>query len=64
MPHLFVIAYAGVSDFRKDYLKRAKTEPLIYDLCFHKWICQEKCSQKIPKIMDRQDSGGMMSQPG
>lgn len=33
---LFVIAYSMVSDFRKNYLKRAMTEPLIYDLCFHK----------------------------
>ena len=27
------------------------------------WTCQEKCSQKIPKILERQESGGMMSQP-
>ncbi len=27
------------------------------------WNCQEMCSRRIPKIMDRQDSGGVMSQP-
>ena len=28
------------------------------------WNCQEKCSQRIPKICNRQVSGGMVSQPG
>ena len=28
-----------------------------------KWNCQEMCSQRIPKIMDRQISGSVMSQP-
>ena len=27
------------------------------------WNCQEMCSQRIPKIMDRQISGSVMSQP-
>jgi len=27
------------------------------------WNCQEMCSQRIPKILDRQESGGVMSQP-
>ena len=26
------------------------------------WNCQEMCSQRIPKIMDRQVSGGVMRQ--
>ena len=25
------------------------------------WNCQEMCSRRIPKILDRQESGGMMS---
>ena len=25
------------------------------------WNCQEMCSQRIPKILDRQESGGVMS---
>ena len=25
-----------------------------------KWNCQEMCSRGIPKIMDRQESGGVM----
>jgi len=29
-----------------------------------KWNCQEMCSQRIPKILDRQESGGMMSRLG
>ena len=24
------------------------------------WNCQEMCSRRIPKIMDRQESGGVM----
>jgi hypothetical protein len=28
------------------------------------WNCQEMCSQRIPKICNRQVSGGMVSQPG
>ena len=28
------------------------------------WNCQEMCSQRIPKISNRQVSGGMVSQPG
>ena len=28
------------------------------------WNCQEMCSQRIPKILDRQESGGMMSRLG
>ena len=31
--------------------------------CFQGWNCQEKCSRRIPKILDRQESGGVMSQP-
>ena len=27
------------------------------------WNCQEMCSQKIPKILDRQESGSVVSQP-
>ena len=27
------------------------------------WNCQEMCSQRIPKILDRQESGSVMSQP-
>ena len=27
------------------------------------WNCQEMCSQRIPKILDRQESGGVVSQP-
>lgn len=30
----------------------------------HGWNCQEMCSQRIPKICNRQVSGGMVSQPG
>ena len=26
------------------------------------WNCQEMCSRRIPKILDRQESGGVMSQ--
>ena len=25
------------------------------------WTCQEMCSRRIPKILDRQESGGVMS---
>ena len=25
-----------------------------------KWNCQEMCSRRIPKILDRQESGGVM----
>ena len=28
------------------------------------WNCQEMCSQRIPKICNRQVSGGLVSQPG
>ena len=28
------------------------------------WNCQEMCSRRIPKILDSQDSGGMMSRFG
>ena len=28
------------------------------------WNCQEMCSQRIPKICNRQVSGGMVSRPG
>ena len=27
------------------------------------WNCQEMCSQRIPKILDRQESGSVVSQP-
>jgi len=33
------------------------------DICTFVWNCQEMCSRRIPKIMDMQVSGGMMSQP-
>ena len=29
-----------------------------------RWNCQEMCSRRIPKILDRQESGGVMSQLG
>ncbi|WP_295086849.1 hypothetical protein [Ruminococcus sp.] len=28
------------------------------------WNCQEMCSRRIPKILDRQESGSMMSRLG
>ena len=27
------------------------------------WNCQEMCSRRIPKILDRQESGSVVSQP-
>jgi ribosomal protein L37E len=30
------------------------------DLSVISWTCQEKCSHKTPKILDRQISGGVM----
>ena len=27
------------------------------------WNCQEMCSHRIPKILDRQESGSVVSQP-
>jgi len=27
------------------------------------WNCQEMCSQEIPKILDRPESGSVVSQP-
>ena len=31
---------------------------------FFRMKCQEKYSYRIPKILDRQESGGVMSEPG
>ena len=33
------------------------------DLFERVWNCQGMCSQRIPKILDRQISGSVMSQP-
>ena len=38
--------------------------PVDYLLGKCAWNCQEMCSQRIPKILDRQESGGMMSRLG
>ena len=47
-----------------DKIPNPINEPnLTYKFITRKWNCQEMCSRRIPKIMDRQDSGGVMSQP-
>lgn len=33
---------------------------LLCGLVFDMWNCQEMCSRRIPKILDRQESGGVM----
>ena len=33
---------------------------IIIALISNEWNCQEMCSRGIPKIMDRQESGGVM----
>ena len=33
---------------------------LMKDKDYFVWNCQEMCSQRIPKILDRQESGGVM----
>ena len=34
---------------------------VFYSWLYYKiWNCQEMCSRRIPKIMDRQESGGVM----
>ena len=39
----------------------------IFGICYkpdtNEWNCQEMCSQRITKILDRQESSGVMSQP-
>lgn len=32
----------------------------VYKWLDRKWNCQEKCSQRTPKILDRQESGSVM----
>ena len=44
-------------------LKKINIAPFISIGAHYHWTCQEMCSRRIPKIMDRQDSGGVMSQP-
>ncbi len=34
--------------------------PIAYNAEYHNWNCQEKCSRRIPKILDRQISGSVM----
>ena len=35
-------------------------DTLVKKLNERKWNCQEMCSRRIPKILDRQESGGVM----
>lgn len=52
---------AGIS--HASMAKLGKNENVTTDVLVKIWNCQEMCSRRIPKIMDRQDSGGVMSQP-
>ena len=48
----------SVTEFnaQKLVLQQAENEYLQAEL----WNCQEMCSRRIPKIMDRKESGGVM----
>ena len=45
-----------ISDFNGTKIERI----LAYMVGILVWNCQEMCSRGIPKIMDRQESGGVM----
>ena len=49
----------------EEYVARSKEAWSIITIStiLSSWNCQEMCSQRIPKIMDRQISGSVMSQP-
>ena len=67
-----IAAEAGISKSLLFYYFKNKKE-LYLHLCRYSvevtqqamiWNCQEMCSRRIPKILDRQESGGMMSRLG
>ena len=49
------------------YTKLPNIKPIIFNNKLVKniyvWNCQEMCSRRIPKILDRQESGSVVSQP-
>ncbi len=47
----------------KDFNIISTTNEVIANKC-KLWNCQEMCSRRISKILDRQESGGMMSRLG
>ena len=46
-----------------DTMEKQSPKMLLSDIEREYWNCQEMCSRRIPKILDRQISGSVMSQP-